>query len=175
MLYQQNTKVTSNERIKLNELDHSLIITDIKPDDQANYSCRVLPNEISLVAKLIVIQDNGGAMEKASAHIYASDGRDISDRSITFRQGERIEIECKGRPKMLDIKWFVDGKRVVSDGNVQIDGNKMTIKSANRDHDRLYQCLADGSNDVGSTGIKINIQCKHSIRFCIIFMSIFSN
>lgn len=162
ILYMGNTQMVKNERIKLNETDHTLIIKDVKPDDEDNYVCRVLPQGVEMIAKLQVIPLDGGALEKPSAHIYAVDGRDISDRSFTFHQGERIEISCKGRPETTNVKWFIGGNRVAPGDNVQIDGNRLIIKSANRDHNSLFSCLIEGSdgNIVGSTAVTINVHCK---------------
>lgn len=162
MLYIHNSKGNSNDRTSLNASDHTLIIKNVQPEDEGNYVCRVMPNKIEMTAKLIVIPVNGGALEKPSAHIYASDGRDISDRSITLRQGERVEISCKGRPETTDIKWFCGGIRVASNDNLQIDGKRLIITNATRDQNRLYSCLIEGAdgNNVGSTSVTINVQCK---------------
>lgn len=161
LMFMQNMKGSSNERIKLSESDHTLIIENVQPDDEGNYVCKVLPNTIEMTAKLIVTSA-GGALEKPSAHIYATDGRDISERSITFRQGEYIEISCIGRPETSDIKWFSGENRVASNDNVQIEGNRLIIKNATRDHNRLYSCLIEGGdgNNVGSTSVTINVHCK---------------
>lgn len=161
MLYINNVKGNPNERIKLSESDHTLIINNVQQEDEGNYVCRVMPNIIEMTAKLIVIPVNGGALEKPSAHIYDSDGRDISERSITLRHGDYIEISCKGRPETTDIKWFIGGNRVVSNENVQIIGKRLIINNATRDHNRLYSCLIEGAdgNNVGSTSVTINVQC----------------
>lgn len=161
LLYMQKNKGHSNDRIKLSESDNTLIIDNVQPEDGGNYVCKVLPSNIEMTAKLTVTSP-GGALEKPSAHIYATDGRDISERSITFRQGEYIEISCKGRPETADIKWFSGGNRVASNDNVQIDGNRLIIKNATRDHNRSYSCLIEGGdgNNVGSTSVTINVHCK---------------
>lgn len=162
LLYMGKNQMIKNERIKVNDTDHTLIIKDVQPDDEDNYGCRVLPHGVEMIAKLQVIPLNGGALEKPSAHIYATDGRDISERSFTFRQGERIEILCKGRPETTNVKWFIGGNRVAPSDNVQIDGNRLIIISANRDHNRLFSCLIEGAdgNNVGSTTVTINVHCK---------------
>lgn len=156
-------KIIKNERTKLRESDHALIIQNVQPSDAGDYFCQVAPSQIEMTAKLIVIPNDGSALEKPSAHIYTLDGRDISDRAMTFKQGERIEIECKGRPETPDIKWFSGGSRVVTNNNVQTDGNRLIIKSASRDHNRVYTCLIEGpdGNNVGSTTITIHVQCKY--------------
>lgn len=162
LLFQQSINIKPNPRIKLIEKDHTLVIENVQPEDQGNYICRVMPSSIEMIAKLIVIQQSGGAMEKPSAHIFNSDGRDISERSITFRQGERIEISCKGRPETPDVKWFSGGNRVATSSNVQIDGNRLIIENATRDHNRMYSCLIEGAdgNNIGSTSVTINVECK---------------
>lgn len=97
------------------------------------------------------------------AHIMQGE-RDITDRSITYRQNSRIEVECKAtgaRSKNVNFKWSANGVRLSSDDNIKIDGGRLIINSANRDHVRDYQCLADnGADGVGHASVKINIQCE---------------
>lgn len=180
-LFVGNERGSANNRTTLIESDHTLIITNVQPEDEGNYLCKVVPEGIDMTAKLIIIPVNGGALEKPSAQIQSADGRDISERSITFRQGERIEIICKGRPETTDVKWFSGENRVAVNDNVQIDGNRLIIKKAGREHNRSYSCLIEGGdgNDVGTTSVTINVHCKligswiHSKAFRFFFNSPF--
>lgn len=155
IIYQGNTRVTKNERITINEEDHSLIIKNVQPDDEDEYKCEIFPEKLSMIAKLEVLTS-------PSAHIYSVDGRELSDRSITYRQGELIDVVCKGlgRPKS-SIKWFTGGSRIDSNEKIQIEDGHLIIKSADRDNVRTYQCLADNGSEGGvpHASVSINIQC----------------
>lgn len=118
--------------------------------------CNVLPNNITMKAKLKVL----GVL---TAHIN-HDGRDVSDRSITFKQGDHIAVDCKAsgmHADKVDYKWSANGVRLTSDDNIKIDGGRLIIDHATRDHVRIYQCLADnGSDGTGHASVTINIQCE---------------
>lgn len=152
ILTQSRVKVSVDDRVSVDE-NNSLTITNIHPSDQNPYSCTVFPNNIKMIANLFV-------QTKPTATIYNSDGRDISDTSITFHQGNQIRVECRGagRPEPT-IKWFSNGERVTGPGIEIVDG-VMIIGHADHQHVRLYQCLADNGVEAGHATVSINVQCK---------------
>lgn len=107
-------------------------------------------------AKLVVLQP-------LQAHIYEGD-REITDRSITYRENERVEVECKASgigTKKIDFKWSADGNRLSSNDDLQINGGRLIINKAGPDHVRVYQCLADDGTDAAAHAtVNINIQCE---------------
>lgn len=145
-----------DDRYVVSERDHSLTINNVKESDQDVYLCNVVPNNITMKAKLVVLSN-------LEAHIYESN-RDVTGRSITYRQNETIQVECKvtgARSNNVDFKWSAGGNRLVSDDNLKIDGGKLTISKANHDHVRVYQCLADsGSDGISHASVTINIKCE---------------
>lgn len=159
LLYQHGHKISQNERTEYSASNHSLIIKNIQSDDASQYYCKVLPHNISMRAGLEIIP-------MQTAYVYSFDGRDVSDRTITYHEGDRIEVFCKGSPESGRPKWFSDGNPLQNDQNTEIDGGKLIIKKAKRDNIRLYQCLVDSNsgNDVGQhvqhTSVTINIQCE---------------
>lgn len=172
-MYQSQFRATNDDRFILNENDHSITIAAVKEEDESLYECNVLPDNITMSAKLKVLT-------VLTAHIYIDD-RDVSDRSITFRQGDTITVDCKAsglHAEKVDFKWSSNGNRLTSDDHIKIDGGHLVISNADRDHVRVYQCLADnGADGTGHASVTINIQCKFNYfgenhyEFSLIFFS----
>lgn len=156
-IFIDKNRVTPDDRFTV-ENDHSLTINNVNENDEGIYLCNVQPNNITMKAKLVVLSH-------LQAHIMQGD-RDITDRSITYRQNDRIEVECKAtgaRSNQVNFKWSSGGNRLASDDNMKIDGGHLIILKANRDNVRVYQCLADnGADGAGHASVTINIQCKYS-------------
>lgn len=153
LLYQQQSRLTPDQRITLDE-QFTLRISDVTANDHGVYRCVVFPTKEELHVELEV-------RTRPLVHIYASDGRVISEKAVTLHQGESFELECRGsgRPEPL-IKWSADGQRLVSGRGIVVDGGRLTILSADHDQVRNYQCLADNGAMVGHAGVAINVQCK---------------
>lgn len=170
MIYQSNHRVVPDDRFILLP-DNSLTTINIKEDDAGLYFCQVLPENITMQAKLVVLSP-------FQAHIYEG-GRDVSGRSITYRENDRIEVQCKasGAPNKIDFKWSANGNRLTSNDEIQIDGGKLIINKANHDAVRVYQCLADdGADGIAHATVSINVQCKlNSISKIFLFLFFFSN
>lgn len=128
-----------------------------------DFRCTVLPNSVSLIAKLVVLTT-------PTANIYGNDGRDITNSSLTVHQGEHVEIECKGagRPEPT-VKWFADGARVGNTHGVHVSDGVMLIDSADHHHVRTYQCLTDNGVSVGHASINIIVQRKFQFSVQRIF------
>lgn len=155
MIYQQANRFTGDDRFILLP-DHSLAILNVQEKDQGSYYCNILPGNNTMAAKLVVLSP-------LQAHIYLN-GREITDRSITYNQNERIEVECKAngsKTNKIDFKWSADGNRLTSNDHIKIDGGKLIIEKATHDDIRTYQCLADDGDDGAAHGtVTINIQCE---------------
>lgn len=157
LLFQGQFKLHKDDRMSIHK-NHSLCIRNVQQNDDSQYYCNILPNNISLITNLHV-------ESSPSAKIFATDGRDISGRSITFRQGERVEVKCQGfgRPQPT-IKWAANGERIF-DGSLHgvhiKDDGSLIIDRADHHHNLLYQCLAEYGTSVGHATININVQCKY--------------
>lgn len=155
LLFQNNFRVIIDTRFVI-LADHSLTISNVSESDEEVYYCEVLPSQITMKANLVVLSH-------LQAQIYQG-GRDLTDRSITYRENDRIEVECKAtgaRANKVDFKWSADGVRLVSNEHIKIDNGHLVIEKANRDHIRVYQCLADNGEDgTGHASVTINIQCN---------------
>lgn len=156
LIYQQNARVSTDDRFILLP-DHSLVILNVKDEDQGTYHCNVHPGNITMKAKLVVLSP-------LQAHIYEG-GREVTDRSITYNENTRIEVECKAsgsKTNKIDFKWSADGNRLTSNEHLKINGGKLVIEKASYDDVRVYQCLADdGVDGVAHATVTINIQCKY--------------
>lgn len=158
-LYQNNFRITKDERFIIEKSDHSLTIANVQENDEDIYQCNVLPTNITMQAKLVVLS-------QLQAHIIQS-GRDTTGRSITFRENDRIEVECKvsgARSNNVEYIWSANGNRLKSDETMKINGGHLIIAKANREHVRVYQCLADNKADeTGHASVTINIQCMFKL------------
>lgn len=155
-IYQNNFRITKDARFIIQK-DHSLTIENVQESDEDVYLCNVLPSEITMRVTLVVLS-------QLQAHIMQGD-REITDRSITYHQNAQIEVECKAsgaRSNDVEYIWSANGNRLKSDDTMKIDGGRLIIEKANRDHVRVYQCLADNKADeTGHASVSINIQCAY--------------
>ncbi|XP_031640232.1 lachesin isoform X2 [Contarinia nasturtii] len=152
-LFVGNQRSTIDDRFIVSVKDHSLTITNVQESDQNVYSCQLFPNKMNMTAKLVVLSN-------LQAHIIVGE-RDVSGRSITYRQNDRIQIECKASGAKNDIvfKWSAGGNRLESNDNLKINGGILTIEKASHDDVRVYQCLADdGADGTAHAVVTINIQ-----------------
>lgn len=144
----------TDKRINITS-DYSLEIKNVTLDDQGEYFCNILPVNMTMKAKLIV-------MPPLAAHIYHGT-RDSTDRSITYEENSQFEVECKATGRVSDkieYKWSADGNRLKSSEHLKIDGGKLIFKKASYDDVRVYQCLADDGTDAAQATISINIRCE---------------
>lgn len=160
LLYQSTYRLTGDDRFILNA-DHSLTIQNVKESDSDSYKCSILPESIDIFTDLRTL--NGASKSEASIFI---DGRDVNDRAMTFRQGDRIELLCKSKKpaaaNAISYVWSSAGSRVESGEQQTVDGGRLIIESANKNHNGIYQCLADDKTDNtehASVTIKVNCKC----------------
>lgn len=156
LLYQGKTRVTTNDRYILSQ-DRSLTINTLDKNDFDVYKCKILPDNIEIYINL---RESSNGLK---ATILNGD-RDVNGRSITYRQNERIELECKASgsdaSKPITYNWSSGGNRLKSGDDLQIDAGHLLIEKANKNHNRVYQCLADdGSDGAVHASVTINIQC----------------
>jgi len=64
--------------------NNSIILKNVNSDDQADYFCVVMPQKIKMRATLKV----GGRL------IITLDGRDVTGRAVTLKQGGLHTLEC---------------------------------------------------------------------------------
>lgn len=132
-----------------------MIISHAKESDSDVYLCNVLPEGIFLSVKL-------QASRSLSANIFVNE-REATDRSTTYNQGDQIEIVCKGigaQAPNINYIWSSDGNSITSDEDITVDAGRLIIKNANKNHVRLYQCLADDGLTTAHASVKINIKCE---------------
>lgn len=168
MLYLNPYLTTTDERYSLNNADNSLTIKDINQDDFDTYKCSILPANIFIFTELRAVN----VADKLQATILIND-RDANGRSITFRQGDRIELLCKASgpaaANPITYVWSSAGSRLKTDEQYTIDGGRLTIDSANKNHNAVYQCLADDETDNAvHASATINIQCTYEVNKCIL-------
>lgn len=156
LITQSKFIISSDPRISIDE-KYSLHINNVQESDASQFYCKILPDaiEVKVVLEIEI---------KPTAVILDKEGRNISGRQMTYHQGDRIEIECRSpsHPNSK-IKWFSKGERVVSGSdNVHVNNGILIIDSADHEHVKLYQCLADNGVSVGHATFSINVQCMSS-------------
>lgn len=165
LIYQHSSRIITDDRFILLP-DHSLVILNVQEQDQGVYHCNVHPGDITMKAKLVVLSP-------LHAHIYEGQ-RLVTDRSITYQENDRIEVQCKAigsKTNKVDFKWSADGNRLTPNDQVKINGGQLIIEKASHNDARVYQCLADDGDDgVAHATVSINIKCKTFIlQFTYIF------
>lgn len=134
-----------------------MILNHAKDSDAGVYSCNVQPENITLTVKL-------QPLRSLSASIFVND-RETTDRSMTFKQGDHFEIACNAvgtqAPNVKYI-WSSDGNLIKSNDDITVDGGRLIIAKANKNHVRQYQCLADDGSATAHAGVRINIKCMYT-------------
>lgn len=153
---QERVVILPDPRISIDG-NYSLKINNVQESDASQYYCKVLPENLKLSMKV-----NLEIISSPTATILDKDGRNLSGRQVTYHQGDRIEVECKGFGNPTpQIKWFTKGERIASGSdNVHVNNGYLIIDHADHDHVKLYQCLADNGIAVGHATFTINVQCR---------------
>lgn len=152
-----------SSRIQLEDKSRSLILNHVQLEDENTYTCVVFPHNLGM--KVIL------EIKRPIAIIYADDGRELNDRSITYNEGQRIEIKCVGISKVpIKIKWFFESNEIVADKNIEIADGRLIVSNPNYNNEGLYRCLVDpgGNGDVAHASVTINIECNFILRSSIL-------
>lgn len=155
LLLAQNRFVTpGHPRVHVNN-DHQLEISNVLASDSSRYSCNLLPENITENVFLHV-------ETPPSADIYTADNRLVTGRSLTFRQGESVDVLCKARgyPEP-SIQWSAAGHRILADTHYHLEGGHLQIANPGHEHVHIYQCLADNGVGLDHVSVTINIMCKY--------------
>lgn len=132
----------------------SLVIPNVMGSDEGEYTCKILPADLLSSAKLNVEQP---------PTVKITDGnRDIMDRTMTFREGEKIRLICDAhgfpRPSMT---WDTRHHRLHDLAGVIVNKGELIIESAEPQHSGIYDCKAENEKHQASNGsVHIIIECK---------------
>uniref|UniRef100_A0A1I8M6V2 Ig-like domain-containing protein n=1 Tax=Musca domestica TaxID=7370 RepID=A0A1I8M6V2_MUSDO len=136
-----NGQHSMNERFEALK-NNSIVLRSAQLDDEGNYFCTVLPQNITQNVVLTI--------EKAFS--IRCDGRDVLDRSIVYRQGESHVCECKSAGgEESNIKWFLNNRRS-SDVELEIEDNAIFIDPVDEHHAGIYQCMDDDGSPTPKHG-----------------------
>lgn len=156
IIFQDKTRLMNDDRYTYNPNDRSITITNVHESDASDYYCQVLPGQSNLTIHLEI---SGGILP---AYILTEDNRNVSERAMTWNEGERIELICRGNSNEKPIKWYTEDGMVKTNDNIEVTDGKLVIKQANRKNAGLYQCIIGESKEkVGHTSVTINISCKN--------------
>lgn len=156
MWYNGTNAITNNKYAMVPRVtvvdNNAIVISNLHKTDANDYYCEVLPSKIRFHVKLDVI----GTRLAVFSH-----DRDVTNRSITFRQNERVEFECRAfeTPKEATIKWALNGKRVEPPHVTSVVDGKVVIDQVDHFHAGTYQCLGDDNSQRPlHASVTINVQ-----------------
>lgn len=151
LLYQSSVRISQDPRYKLDNLD--LVIQNVRPEDASKYLCKLIPEKDILTINLDVT--------KAPMVKILDNFRDVSDNTITYKEGQRVEFECKADEGTV-ISWSFKGGRLVgSKQGVRIDNGKLMISKVEHHHAGTYQCLVVKGNETPAhQSVYLNVECK---------------
>ncbi|XP_046801983.1 interference hedgehog isoform X2 [Lucilia cuprina] len=142
--------ISNNNRTRL--LPYGLQITDVMPEDQGSYVCR-LDNGIAPALVHII---KFTVLEKPT--ILRGPASTVTNESYT------LELECSatGNP-YPDIYWLINGIDTSMDEEMLHDGRRLVIQHVQKRHAGIVQCFA--KNEVGETSeanpLKVNPKQIH--------------
>lgn len=150
---QDRTYMNKNKRYDLAS-DWSLTIVFVEESDEDYYSCRIVPNNLELKAKLLVV--------KAPTIRIIEENRDVTGQQLSFRQGDKIRLDCMStdnpQPKFI---WSLNGDRLDKQHGVVVEKGVLVIESATSHHSDIFQCLAEnGQGLLTHKTVSIHVDCK---------------
>lgn len=161
MWYKGENVVTQDKTIVMNKhkrynvnSNWSLVIDNVENSDEDYYTCKIVPNNLSLKAKLFVI--------KAPSIRIIQDNRDVTEQQLSFRQGDRIRLDCMSsdqpQPKFI---WSLNGTRLDRQHGVVVEKGVLEIESAGANHSDLFQCLAENAQGLLThKTVSIHVECE---------------
>ncbi|XP_034479790.1 immunoglobulin superfamily member 10 [Drosophila innubila] len=153
MWYKDSTLVANGQNAISNRVEvmknNSLKLTSVTAEDADDYYCAVLPQNVRQHTKLTV----GARLS------ILCDDRDVTDRSQTFKQGDRHTLLCQTfLPNKTDIKWSFNGQRFATSAEDTANG-VIVLENVDEENVGLYQCLGDdGSSDPPHGMLTIDVQ-----------------
>lgn len=124
----------NSERITV--LGYGLQITDVRPDDEGTYICRLDNGENPVKVHTMTL--NVLQMPKIV---------EAPKTSLT-NESDRLELHCRatGSPAP-DIYWMINGENTRYDSFITSQGSRLIIRSVEKRHAGIVQCFA--RNEVG--------------------------
>lgn len=138
--------------------DNAIKLLNVQSYDSNNYTCRVLPQSILHTVNLKIIHPVTPKVQI----LYG--GKEVTERSITFEEGQRVEFECRASGlKNPVIKWSLRGKRV-GNNETHVENGLIVIKSIEHHHYGVYQCIGDsGESHPPHASVTVNVKYRPKI------------
>lgn len=146
------------------EIDNefSLVVRKVKGSDEGEFTCKLVPSRLLSSAKLYV---------KQPPVVKITDGnRDIMDRTMTFREGDKIRLVCaaQGFP-IPELRWDTKHHRLSDMPGVIVTKGELIVENAEPHHSGIYECHALNENGQTATGsVHIVIECKKGLVWPIL-------
>lgn len=136
------------------DADFSLVIPKVNRSDEGDYTCKLIPSDLLSSAKLNV---------KQAPTVKINDGaRDVMDRTMSYREGEKIRLACEGhgfpRPS---IHWDTKRHRLHDMSGVIVEKGLLIIENAEPHHSGIYECRAENeANQSAVASVHVVIECE---------------
>ncbi|XP_030387280.1 lachesin [Scaptodrosophila lebanonensis] len=159
MWYKNSNIVANGQNALTNRVEsmknNSIKIQSVTLEDADDYYCVVLPQNVRQHTKLQVVG--------ARLSIFC-DGRDVTDRSQTFKQGDNHKLECRTNlPNKTDIKWSFNGQRLDISSS-EAESGVIVLENIEEDDAGVYQCLGDdGSRDPPHGMVSIEVHYSPNV------------
>lgn len=159
ILWYRGTEMLAQDKIAINtafEVDsnRSLIIRSVDSSNVGDYTCKLEPSQQLSTGHLDVRQ---------APTVKITDGlRDIMDRTMTYREGEKIRLVCEGLgfPKP-ELSWDTKHHRLSDMSGVITDKGDLVIENAEPHHSGIYECRAvNEKKETAHASVHIVIECK---------------
>lgn len=134
--------------------DFSLIIPNVSASDQGDYTCKLHPSELLSSSQLNV---------KQPPSVTITDGsRDLIDRTMTYREGEKIRLVCQGVGYPVPtIHWDTKHHRLHDLPGVIVSKGELIIENAESHHSGIYECHAENEQKQTALGsVHVVIECE---------------
>lgn len=143
-----------DKRYKVNS-DWSLVIEYVEEGDEDYYTCKIVPNNLELKAKLFVV--------KPPTIRIIQDNRDVTDQQLSFIEGEKIQLDCMStdqrQPKII---WSLKGERLEKQHGVIVEKGVLVIEKAEGHHSDVFQCLAENTQGLLThKTVTIHVDCEY--------------
>lgn len=159
IMWMKNEKVLTQDEVSLLpnfevNADHSLVIKKVTVEDSGDYTCKLVPSGLLSSSHLNV---------KHAPGVRVTDGlRDITDRTLTFREGEKIRLHCEvqGYPVPTS-HWETKHHRLADLAGVIRNKGELIIESAEAHHSGIYICTAQNEEEQSAQGsVHVVIECE---------------
>ncbi|XP_041969613.1 hemicentin-2-like [Aricia agestis] len=148
--YHNNTALQFDSNVEIPEVDSSIVIKRVDFENLGNYRC-VAENGYENITVTGNLEVRGLEAPSIVKEV----------RNIVAKKGETLSFTCRviqGKPKP-SLKWeYKNSSKFTSAPKNIINGDRIDIKSVNKEHAGLYRCTAENVIGIDTWDLKLNVQ-----------------